>query len=420
MCIVQKNYFSEKKKELNEVITLSKQSAFYRYRENLNEVSDYEDWLKIPFTNKSDLQVNWKDFLVTKNENQKSSSKMILSKTSGSSGQPVIVARKREFEVLLTKKLWKERMRWNNQIMSSRLLYLYRNIESDNQVVFRVGNHNDYLDLSNTSFSHSIKGIMDFSPQWMVGPPIAVTRLAEFCQSNNIKIDNMKLVELYGEQILPHQKKLIEDVFTCKVINHYGAREFGVLSYECPNHKMHAWTKDYFFEVMTNGRPVNSGEIGEIVVTSLSNQLMPLIRYQLGDLVKIRELEKPCPCGNSSKLVLEPVGGRTSSLVYTRKKVITSGIFDILVSRFILSNPKTIKEFQVEQKSLKKFILRIVTGTMCSEMKIKVLIKILSEHIDSSDIEVEYVDVIPNQSSGKTKTFIPLNGMEAEVFEPNI
>ncbi len=367
---------------------------------------DYDSWINIPIIEKSDIQKDWVRFV--EDENIVNDPKVSIHHTSGSSGTPLRILKNLSTEMYVTKKMWKVRQTWAKDIMNWKLLYLYRNLESKYQKVLRIGTHDDYLDLSEASLASYMKDILKFEPDWLIGPPIATLRLVHYCKDQGITISSIKLVELFGEMLLPHQREIIESVFSCKVINHYGCREFGILSYECPAGLMHAWDEKLFFEVLKNGKPVKEGEVGDLVVTSLSNYAMPLIRYALGDLVKLTTIEEPCDCNNESNLLLTPVGGRLSHLVYTEKKIISSGVFDTLFSRFIRKHPDFIKEFQVIQEKVGSFNIKIVRGSAYDSSTITILEKQFKEYLDDSKITFILVDEIKSSASGKTPTFIPM------------
>ncbi len=373
----------------------------------MHYLNNYDAWTEIPIVKKETIQNEWTSFVP--NVDILTAPGIKVAYTSGSTGEPLKIVRSIKQEIYHTKKLWEARRQWNKDIMNMRLLYLYRNVESEKLKVLRLGEHKDYLDLSEGSMASYIKEIINFRPEWMIGPPIAATRLANYCKEKKLCINSIKLVELFGEMLLPYQRQAIEEAFECRIINHYGAREFGVISYECPDNNMHAWTDDYFIEVIKDGKPVPAGSTGEIVITSLRNRTMPLIRYALGDLVELTLLKDECGCGQHSKYILKPVGGRISNLVITPKKVISSSIFDTLFSRFIVKYTNSIKEFQVVQKSPNSFDVHIVEGNKYAYCNINELLEQLRIHLDYADINIIKTNHIRNEKSGKTPTFIPLS-----------
>ncbi|MEI7597639.1 MAG: DVU_1553 family AMP-dependent CoA ligase [Bacteroidota bacterium] len=91
----------------------------------------------------------------------------------------------------------------------------------------------------------------------------------------------------------------IKNTWKCNVFSHYGHTEFGYgFAVDCNHHNgFHLRSADFIVEIINlqTGKPANIGESGEIVITTLSNEAMPLIRYRTGNISSI--IDSPCPCG---------------------------------------------------------------------------------------------------------------------------
>jgi phenylacetate-coenzyme A ligase PaaK-like adenylate-forming protein len=91
----------------------------------------------------------------------------------------------------------------------------------------------------------------------------------------------------------------IKESWKCDVFTHYGHTEFGFgCAVDCRHHNgHHLRDADLIFEIidLRTGKPANPGEPGEIVITTLSNEAMPLIRYCTGNISRI--INEPCGCG---------------------------------------------------------------------------------------------------------------------------
>ena len=94
--------------------------------------------------------------------------------------------------------------------------------------------------------------------------------------------------------------KSIKETWKCNVFVHHGHSEFGYgCAVDCKCHDgLHLRDVDHIFEIIDSktGKPVSPGVSGEIVITTLSNEAMPLIRYRTGNVSRM--IEKPCKCGN--------------------------------------------------------------------------------------------------------------------------
>ena len=121
----------------------------------------------------------------------------------------------------------------------------------------------------------------------------------------------------------------------CKVYNHYGMTEMGYgggVECECLN-GYHLRENHLYFEIInpTTGESVRDGEYGEVVVTTLNRQAMPLIRYRTGDIS--RYMIEPCACGTFLR-TMEKVRGRIENQVFLHGYEIHLRDFDEILLRF--------------------------------------------------------------------------------------
>lgn len=112
--------------------------------------------------------------------------------------------------------------------------------------------------------------------------------------------------------------KSIEEAWKCKVFTHYGHTEFGYgCAVDCEEHNgLHLRDADLLFEIIdpVTNEPAIRGESGEIVITTLSNEAMPLIRYRTGNISHF--IDAPCRCGGTLPR-LSRIEGRSNNLVLT-------------------------------------------------------------------------------------------------------
>lgn len=110
--------------------------------------------------------------------------------------------------------------------------------------------------------------------------------------------------------------KYIEGTWHCKVFTHYGMTETGFGGgVQCGTGAgYHLRDADLFIEIVDSktGKRLEAGEYGEVVLTTLQNEAMPLIRYRTGDIARL--LTEPCPCGGILPR-LDKVMGRSSNTI---------------------------------------------------------------------------------------------------------
>ncbi|GIM89632.1 AMP-binding protein [Paractinoplanes toevensis] len=99
-----------------------------------------------------------------------------------------------------------------------------------------------------------------------------------------------------GEPLSPARRARIAQIWHAPVVEEYGASETGGLAGECPHGSLHLWADRAIFEVYdpATGR-IGTDGAGELVVTPLFREAMPLLRYHLGDRVEVTY--RDCPCG---------------------------------------------------------------------------------------------------------------------------
>jgi len=118
----------------------------------------------------------------------------------------------------------------------------------------------------------------------------------------------------------PHSEKMrrrIEDFYGVKAFNSYGLSEMNGpgVAFECPRQNgMHIWEDAYAVEIINPHTldPVPDGEEGELVLTTLNREGMPLLRYRTKDLTRV--IPGECPCGRTHRR-LERIKGRTDDMM---------------------------------------------------------------------------------------------------------
>jgi phenylacetate-coenzyme A ligase PaaK-like adenylate-forming protein len=145
----------------------------------------------------------------------------------------------------------------------------------------------------------------------LVGAPVPVLALARSGRQGKCLKNRIKSVLLTADHIPAAIVDAIESAWNCQVYRHYGMTEMGWGGgVECEaRNGYHMREADLFVEIVDpeTGRPLQDGESGEIVVTTLTRTGMPLIRYRTGDISRFHALS--CPCGTVLKR-LDRIAGR--------------------------------------------------------------------------------------------------------------
>lgn len=210
--------------------------------------------------------------------------------------------------------------------------------------------HSTY-DLSRERRRTIARAIHDFGPELLVGYPSSLSSfLPDVRELGPTPFPALRAIWSASETLLPGMREELEAGFGAPVYNNYGCREFGPLAMECPAREgLHLNEGAYWFEFL----PVAEG-LHEIVVTDLKNEVMPLVRYRMGDLAQGEPGH--CSCGRGFR-ILRGLEGRTFDLVRGRDGEVVTGTFWTL----LLRTRPGVQRFQVVQEDWDDFIIRLET-----------------------------------------------------------
>jgi phenylacetate-CoA ligase len=238
-----------------------------------------------------------------------------------------------------------------------------------------------------------------FQPVYLCGYPSAIAVLADYYRQSGQCAPRLKAALTSAETLLDHQRRAIEATFATRVYDQYGQAEMQSFWSECEAGRMHAHPLAGVTEILRgDGTPAAPGEIGEVVLTGLVNDAMPLIRYRVGDTACFSA--ESCPCGRSMPVIAE-VGGRLDDIVYTRERGFLGRLDPVL------KGVPHIVESQIEQESLDVLRVRFVpTGRFRAE-DLAVLEGNLRARVGRSiHLEFECTDRIPRSANGKFRFVI--------------
>jgi phenylacetate-CoA ligase len=192
------------------------------------------------------------------------------------------------------------------------------------------------------------------------------------------------------------QRGLMQQAFGCKVFNQYGCREVPNIAWECRHGNMHVFADQVVLESL------RLEDEDRLIVTSLSNRLMPFIRYDLGDSGRL--LEGECACGSPFPL-LEMGLCRHNDLIRARGgKTFHPAYFNRL-----LDGQTQIRQYQWRQRALDRIELNLVAAEALSHDVLAAISASLRRDIDANLLlEVRYLEDIPRTASGKHRFVIGL------------
>ncbi len=140
-------------------------------------------------------------------------------------------------------------------------------------------------------------------PSAYIGMSVPLLSLLRWREANGMRM-YIERALVSGDACPKGVCSAIEALLGSRLFPHYGSREMclgGAVT--CPAHEgMHIRENHIFAEIIgRDGRPLPDGMTGELVITTLDMQAMPLIRYRTGDITRI--LPGPCPCGGTTRRI---------------------------------------------------------------------------------------------------------------------
>ncbi|MFO7937588.1 MAG: phenylacetate--CoA ligase [Kiritimatiellia bacterium] len=161
----------------------------------------------------------------------------------------------------------------------------------------------------------------DFGTRVITGVVSYGIRIMEVMQKKGIELPELDIGIFGAEVFSTPMREKIESGLGIEAFDIYGMTEtggVGTLGMDCPVHNgIHVWEDHYIIEILdAEGHPVPDGETGELTITSLTREALPVIRFRTGDLTSIRT-RKPCACGRTH-LKIAPITGRADDMLIVK------------------------------------------------------------------------------------------------------
>jgi len=191
--------------------------------------------------------------------------------------------------------------------------------------------------MSGGSTERQIALIVDFGARVLCATPSYALAMAEVAESMGVDLRKEGRLEvgLFGaEPWSEAMRREIEARLGLKAIDVYGLSEImgpGVAC-ECPAQAgQHGWEDHFLFEVIEpdSGRPLPEGETGELVITTLTKEALPMLRYRTRDVTRLTS--EPCACGRTHRRILRVTGRNDDMLIIRGVNVYPSQIEAVLV-----------------------------------------------------------------------------------------
>ena len=253
--------------------------------------------------------------------------------------------------------------------------------------------------ISADTVKNYLEGMIKNKVEYMTGYASANYILARFIEEQGLKAPQLRAVLTSSEKLTDEMRNTFKRVYGCESFDSYNGVECCNLISECEHHKLHIIPDVGIVEVINaDGSPTQPGEIGELISTGLLNYNQPLIRYRMGDLVKISKDQK-CDCGREMVIVDEIIGRIEDTIIGPdgRQMVRFHGIF--------IGIPNII-ESQVIQYTVKDFKIKLVVSEKLSDEQNNLIRSKMKSQLGEINLDISEVNEIPKGANGKFKSVI--------------
>jgi phenylacetate-CoA ligase len=296
--------------KLKEIVNVAyKNSAYYKFIYDSSKfhpemIQSLSDIRLIP-------KISKKELLENKNSIQlKIHGKHYFAETSGSTGEPLVFYRDKEWDAWMRASLFRG-YSWYGVNPWDRNGFLWGyNFSTMKKIKVKVL---DELQNRFRLFTYDKKEIESFLKKleksvFISGYSSMIYELAKEINNRNLSGKyNLKLVMGASEKIHDGYQDEVVKAFGRKMVNEYGATEAGMIAFECPEGNMHV-------NMETN---IVEEENKELVITNLTSKSFPIIRYKIGDYIEINNSIQ-CKCGRKHHVIKE-ILGRVGKTIYGYK-----------------------------------------------------------------------------------------------------
>ena len=326
-------------------------SEFYRKRFEEaglkpEDIQSLDDLRKIPFTTKQDLRDTYPFGMASVPLEQCTR----LHSSSGTTGNPTVILHTDkdidEWANQVARNLWMVGLRPDDVFQNSSGYGMFTGGLGFQNGAEKMGMLTVPAAAGNSL--RQIKFIKDFGTTAIHAVPSYLTRLKEVMDKEGVdphKDTKLRVFAIGAEPHSEEQRKRIEEMFGVKAYNSFGMSEMcgpGV-GFECKEQNgLHFWEDYYIVEIVDPEtlEPVPDGEIGELVLTTLRREAMPLLRYRTRDLTRV--LGRSCPCGRNH-VRIDRMKGRSDDMMVLKGV----NIFPIQIEKILMQFPELANNYLI-------------------------------------------------------------------------
>lgn len=353
-----------------------------------DDIKQREDLENIPLTTREDLRRP--EQLMAKGFDK---NKMNFSTTSGSTGRRTTTYfDKRGW--LIGKFLLKLRARIASGLRPSDRLAVFSEGKTHNSFFKQFFLRQRFFSIFDPIEKH-IPEIEIYNPSAMYGFPSYFSLLADR------KTDRINASRIFtsSEMLDPKTRGKIEGSFKAELFDIYGCTELKEIAWECQKHNGYHINCDWLLVEFIRDGKVAVEEEGSIIVTSLYNYGMPLIRYEVGDTGRL--LERRCRCGRELPLMAPAIGRSVDYFILPDNSMISPYAMTCAIE-----NIGGMKQYQIVQEEKSLVIANVIPNSQFKEESKQNIESNLEHVLPGATVHVNLVEEIAREKNGKYRIVI--------------
>lgn len=282
--------------------------------------------------------------------------------------------------------LWGSDVYWSSKQISDQI-----NNFSSNRREFNT------FKLSPALISKFADSLTKFDPVLISTYSNAMHLIAREMERRNTKLSSLRAIQGTSEPLPPAIRDRLRAIFDCKIYDKYGSRETNIVSHESPNNEgMLIQTENVAVEFIdVNGDDCKVGEKGQVILTTLNNFAMPLIRYETSDVAGA--LDGYCSSGLGLPRMTHVAGRQQDLIVTPNDDYIDAYFFSFLIMAF-----SEIEWFQVIQPEIDTLSIRVMAPNGVSKKTRDQIVERIHHHSAYKfRVEFDVLSQMPESPTGK-------------------
>lgn len=361
---------------------------------------DWDEFHRLPLLTKRDIRENQEGLLSREFRREN----LVMTKTGGSTGTALTLYFDKRCQEMRNAAAMRSD-RWAGWDIGRKMAAVWGNPSVADTLKAKIRNRLydrifflDTMNINEDSVRRFVEEWRREKPYILFGHSHSIYILATYLRNMGAKDLRPQGIISTSMMLLQPERRVIEEVFDCRVTNRYGCEEVGLIACECEQHQgLHLNVDHLVVEfIRDDGAEAALGEEGDIVVTDLVNRGMPLIRYRVEDMGV--PSNQRCVCGRGLPL-MERVTGRQADFLKRPDGSLVAGVS--LVER-TLTGISGIEQMQLIQDEISHVCVKVVKdGRFDGVAEHKLRHELQTAFGGEVTIEIKYVPTLDQTRMGK-------------------